>query len=230
MCLTEVTGRVAGAQRSGRIQVPRVGVLYVGILTSSFSKLLGRPAFLRALFPKRHKHSNTYQVNSYWLGNESMLLCVVNVRLQPARVQRTPRPERVLRLRHDCSACQERRPPGGKRGERGASHPLQTPQRVGHPRLPPCFKAVPPASYELAKRVPHPPENGGRRRRAYGASEILRNLSQSSRAGLISTAPPALIQHKTRTLDHLGLVPIVRAMADPILAGERARQSRSLDA
>ena len=42
--------------------------------------------------------------------------------------------------------------------------------------------------------------------RTYGAPDFLRNLSQPSRTGLISAAPPALIQRKTRISFLLGLV------------------------
>jgi len=41
-------------------------------------------------------------------------------------------------------------------------------------------------------RVPHPPENGGRKRRAYGAGGSCSFRSQRLRTGLTSAAPPAL--------------------------------------
>ena len=56
--------------------------------------------------------------------------------------------------------------------------------------------------------------------RTYGAPDFLRNLSQPSRAGLISAAPPTLIQRKTHTSFFLGLV------SPALLAQRRRRETR----
>src|SRR5208337_995642 len=61
--------------------------------------------------------------------------------------------------------------------------------------------------------------------RTYGAPDFFRNLSQPSRAGLISAAPPALIQRKPRTSFLLGLSPLPNRF--PLGLQMTARSSRS---